>query len=241
MTTSTTYSRHQLLAWTLAGAGLLFGGCVGQGSSQGPEDTTPSVDAGANEPGYDAGRQDGTAADAGAAATYPTGPYGMYEGDILKPITWTGYVDSDSDSDNDPFNEPARTVSVADYFQGLAPDSRIILINSSSGTCAICQEEMPLLVQLDAEYRSRGAHFLTALNKNNEGEPAGTDFAREWGQWFDLGFATVADPDDKLAPFYEENSQPMNMFIDSATMEIIAVHHGFDENYVRQMLDAYVD
>jgi hypothetical protein len=52
---------------------------------------------------------------------------------------------------------------------------------------------------------------------------------------------TVADPVDALVPYYIENAVPMNMLIDTSTMTIVQVLHGYDDATVRQIFDAYAD
>lgn len=176
-----------------------------------------------------------------ATDLYPPGPYGLHEGDVIKPLNWDGWVDSAADPDDDPFNETPTTVLTEAYFQGSDPGARMILINASSGTCSNCQAEMPVVQSLFEEYRSRGVRMITALRADGQDAPADTAFAKEWGQTYGLTFATVADPTDKLKPFYESDAMPMNMYIDASTMTIVEVRHGFDEAYTRQLFDAYVD
>lgn len=172
---------------------------------------------------------------------YPSGPYGTSEGAVIANLSWSGYADTDADSDDDPFNESPTTVSLQDYYVGFDPGARIILVNSSAGWCGSCQDEASSLRQLDASYRSRGARFVTALFEDSSSYPADTNFAKTWGQWYDLTFPVVADPEDKLGPYYEDSTVPMNILIDASDMSIIDIHHGFDYYYTQQILDTYCD
>lgn len=174
-------------------------------------------------------------------AQYPPGPYGTNEGSVIAELSWSGYVDSDADSDNDPFNESPTTISLRDYYVGFDPGARVILLNSSAGWCGACQEEAASLKQLDSSYRSRGARFIMAMFEDTNGSAADTNFAKTWGEWFDLAFPVVADPQDKLGPYYQDSSVPMNILIDASDMTIIDIHHGFDYYYTQQVLNTYCD
>ena len=231
---------------------VLFGaGCVGQidgydpppgeadagpagnpdASPPGPPDATPPgpPDAYVPPPPPDA-----------APPAYPTGPYGYSVGSTIANLSWSGYVDG-ADSDSDPFNESARTFELEEYFVGTDPGARIIIINASAGWCGSCQEEMPELQGLHQSYRARGLRGVSALFEDTNGYAADEAFARTWGDTFNLSFATVADPSDTLAPYYQEDSVPMNLFVDASNMKIVDVFHGFDETHFRQVLDAYAD
>jgi thiol-disulfide isomerase/thioredoxin len=172
---------------------------------------------------------------------YPPGPYGTNEGSVIANLTWTGYIDTDADGDSDPFNESPTTIKLEDFYVGFDPGARIIMINSSAGWCGACQDEAPSLVQLNTSHGPRGARFITALFEDTNSWPADTNFAKTWGEWYDLTFPTVADPDDLLGPYYEDSTVPMNILIDASDMTIIDIHHGFDYYYTKQILDNYCD
>jgi len=179
--------------------------------------------------------------DAPPAVTYPPGPYGNNVGSVIAPLSWQGYVDSDSDSDANPFNEAVTTVSLQDFYKGFDPGARIILINASAGWCSVCQDEASYLVDIDADYHSRGARIITALFQDTSGYSADTDFAKTWGEYFEETFAVVADPNDLMSPYYQEDSVPMNVYIDASTMTIVNIEHGFDDTNTRQIFESYVD
>lgn len=234
---------------------VIFGSsaCVGQADDPGGGSGTETIDAAASgQPDAapspivpDAAQLPPDAAppppDAPPAVTYPDGPYGFTEGQVIAALSWSGYADSDADPDDNPFNEPVTTVSLEDYYQGFDPGARIILINASAGWCSVCQEEAGYLVDIYAEYRSRGARIITALFQDTSGYAADTEFAKAWGEYFELTSAVVADPNDLLAPYYEEDTVPLNIFVDASNMVIVEVHHGFDNWTTRQIFDSYVD
>ena len=216
------------------------GGCVGHPDPyQGGSDS----DAGAHDPGDGApGAVDaGSSPDTAPHVYYPSGPYGNGEGDVIENLGWMGYIDSDIDSDDDPFNEPARMILLEEFFIGQDAHAKVIMINSSAGWCGSCQEEASQLPSLRDQYFAGGARFITAMFEDSSGSPASVGYAKSWGEFFDLDFPTVADPQDDLGPFYQESSVPMNMFIDAETMTIIDIHHGFSGSYARQILDAYAN
>ena len=223
-------------------------GCAGKAPPAGDDDDDdPWADSDAGPRPRDAGP--GGGADGGTPrppdaapmpAAYPAGPYGTRTGRVIENLGFMGYADG-ADSGGDPFDDAPRRVELEEFFQGRDPASRVLLVNSASGWCGACQEEAAALRGIAAQYTARGARFLTALEEDPYGSPADVAFAREWGQQFDLTFATVADPGGTLTDYYVESATPMNMFIDTRTMTIVEVHHGFDPGETRGILDAYVD
>jgi thiol-disulfide isomerase/thioredoxin len=221
-------------------------GCVGQ-----PD---PYTGGGGDPNSHDASAQpdprDGAPGTADAAprppdATpqlyYPSGPYGNDEGDVIANLGWMGYIDSNADSDDDPFNEAEGMIMLEDFFVGNDPTAKVIMINSSAGWCGSCQTEAAALPGLRDQYYASGARFVTAMFEDASGSPSSVGYAKSWGEFFDLNFPTVADPQDLLGAYYQENAVPMNMFVDAETMTIIDIHHGYDGSYARQVLDAYTN
>jgi thiol-disulfide isomerase/thioredoxin len=174
-------------------------------------------------------------------ASYPAPPYGYTEGSVIADLSWTGFVDTAADADLDPFNQAATEVRLADFYVGFDPASRILLVNQSAGWCSSCQEEMPQLADLHADYRDRGGRIVVALWQNDDSSPATLSFVDEWGTYFQLTNPTVADPDDRLGPYFQEDTIPMNLLVDTATMEIVDVIHGYDDDQIRQVFEAYAD
>ena len=163
------------------------------------------------------------------------------EGQVIQDLSWSGFIDSDADADRDPFNEPATEIRLADFYVGFDPGSRILMLNQSAGWCPSCQEEMPFLVDLDADYRDRGGRILVAIWQNDDESPGSVAFVDEWGTYFHLTNPAVADPNDLLGPYFEENTIPMNLLVDTSNMTIIDVRHEYDDDYVRQVFEAYAD
>ncbi len=253
------HSPNRLL--TLPLLALLATGCVGQIDGYDPagdDDDTSDTDASIQPGDPDAGTVIPGTPDAAvtpdppdayvpppppdaAPLAYPAGPYGTSIGSTIANLSWTGYADTDADTDSDPFNESPRTFKLEEYFVGKDAGSRIIVINASAGWCSVCQDEAPSLESFYGSYGSRGLRIVTALFEDDGGSPADTSFAKAWGDYFNLGFPVMADPSDVLSPYYQENSVPMNIFVDASDMTIVDIVHGYDDNYFSQIINSYAD
>ncbi len=216
----------------------VWGGCAAKYEPPADEE----VDGAVAEP--DAAASDVDAApgpDAPPPRAYPAGPYGTATGRVIVNLAWQGFRDTGADADHDPFNEAAHTVSLEDYFVGRDPGSRLLIITSSAGWCAACQEEATHMPGMAAEWSPRGVRFLTAMLEDEAGRPCPIAFAREWGLDFDLTTDVVADPQALLDPYYSSNSIPFNLFIETDGMTIVRKMHGWDDDVAEGIFDAYAD
>ncbi len=180
---------------------------------------------GGNPPGGDGGAPPG---DSDAAVPsdldYPAGPYGIVVGSIVANHTWKGYVDSTADTDEDPFNEPVRDISLADFYVKHDPASRLLVIDQSAGWCVPCQDEAVKMPAAAHMWQPKGIRFLTLMWETVDGNPGTTDYAKVWGNQFHLITPTAADPED-LCKFGFDGI-PSFVVVDTQTMKI--VHAGYD-------------
>jgi hypothetical protein len=177
--------------------------------------------------------------DATPVPVYPSGPYGFGAGDIMANEQWQAFVDGD-DAGNDPFDEAPRTWKLEEYWTGTDPEAKIIMITASAGWCYWCQVEAQGSAEFRAGYAGTGARFITAVFQDESGAPADANYTKLWGQTYDYTAPTLIDTDFILGNYLDVDSMPMNMFVLSPNMEIIAVTVGYDEMAFKNILDYYL-
>ena len=68
-------------------------------------------------------------------------------------------------------------------------------------------------------------------------------FAQQWKDQYNLDYDVVADtgnPEATLS-YFMEGSLPLNMVVHGETMQILFKFEGYEENYLRSMLQASLD
>lgn len=175
-----------------------------------------------------------------APARYVDGPFGNRKGDTMTDLGWDGFMDSDADEDDDPFNEPPRKIQMQNFFQGPRGDmdAKVIMINLSAGWCGPCQQEAQVLSTMVPQYRDRGARFLTLMMEDAQGNPPPVDYAKQWGEQFSLVHATGVDPTSSTWVYRTDDAVPMNILVRASDMVILDVWHGFDQAHLTGLLDA---
>ena len=209
--------------WMLIGLSIALAACSTSVAPEDPGDPDPA-DAGDPPTSIDAGSTTPGEPDAAPSAdpAYPPGPYGTTIGAIAPNTKFQGYIDSDADADSDPFNEPPREISFADFYTGNDPAARLLFIDQSAGWCGPCREEASLLPAVAAEWQHRGIRFLTALVQTESGDPGTIEFARSWGQEFVLTTPVVADPDDLAGAPFGAPAYPFYILIDTKDMKVVS-------------------
>lgn len=172
--------------------------------------------------------------------SYPKGPFGNVRGDVIENLTFTGFIDSDADEDDSPFNEPQHEISLQDFFVNNDPGAKVLLLNSAAGWCGPCVDETRHLVNIYPSYYAQGARFMSAIFEDQNGQPASIQYVQGWGSSFNSPFPNVADPLLKLGPYYKENTVPMTVYVDLTTMEILQVTQGYNPNSITDALDFYL-
>ena len=209
-----------LIALSLALIGCAGGPPGADDDGTGDDDTSPTSDAAPPTETPDAG--------APPARTYPEGPYGQTKGSVIENRKWMGYADTAADPDDDPFNEPPHEISLADFYQGNDPKSRLLVTIESAGWCGPCQEEASHLRQIATPWQPRGIHFLTGMWQNPDGSQGTLEYSKEWGTMFDQNTPIVADPDSLLGSGFGGEGIPFLILIDTKTMKILDFPWGAD-------------
>ena len=155
---------------------------------------------------------------------YPEGPYGEAIGDTIAPLSFI-------DVEGNPFSLASLH---QDYF------NQVILITTSAEWCTACIKEQPKLEELYNTYRDRGLNVVVTMFQDSNFAPADADLAARWRDKYNLSFPVLADPVDPstFSPYYDVNLTPMVMLLDVATMEILYLTQGFDEDQVRVQIEA---
>ncbi len=154
--------------------------------------------------------------------SYPGGPYGTQEGDVIAPhafLTTAG----------EPF-------SLADVFADRG--NELLLITTAAGWCTACIEEQPKLQALHEQYAARGLFVLVAYFEDESFQPASPADADGWRQRFALDPLVVADPDFAFADYYDASLTPLNLIVDVGCMSIVKAITGWDEAVVESIIDA---
>ncbi len=158
-------------------------------------------------------------------SSYPAGPYGLAEGDVLADLTFT--------------NADGTEFSFGDVFA--SEKNRVLLVTTTAGWCTACIEEQPKLKALHGELKGSGLQIVAAMFEDSDFAPATPAQIGDWDARYDLPYPLVLDADFKLGAYYDETLTPMNMIVDVDTMEILKITTGFDEAVVRAVIEANLD
>jgi thiol-disulfide isomerase/thioredoxin len=192
----------------------LFGAC--SSDSSGDDDmSNPDPNPVTPDPGPNMNPPDQNAPD------YPPGPYGTTKGAVISNRSWVGYMDTDADADDDPFNEPPHKISLSDFYRPKHPESRLLVMIQSAGWCGPCQEEASKLPQVAAQWWPRGIRFMTAMWQDEAGMPGSPEYAKVWGTMFHQHTPVVADPDDLAGGEFGGEGIPFFILVDTKTMTIV--------------------
>jgi thiol-disulfide isomerase/thioredoxin len=154
--------------------------------------------------------------------TYPAGPYGTAQGDVVDPtLSWQGYLGGAAQS---------STIPITAFFDcDGSKGINALVIDQAAGWCGACQQEAPANEQLLATtWGQEGVRVLSLIIQDADGNPATVQTAEQWTQSFMITKADVAaDPSFTFAGT-GENGLPENVIVDPRSMTIVAVLNGYD-------------
>ena len=155
---------------------------------------------------------------------YPAGPYGEEIGEVIAPLS---FLDADG-----------REVSLRKTYRNY--HHQLLLITTSAEWCTACIKEQPKLEELYQTYKSRGLSVIVTMFQDGNFEPATPAVATEWRDKYNLSFPVFADPANPstFSPYYDVNLTPMVMLVEVATMRIVYLTQGFDEDQIITQLNA---
>jgi hypothetical protein len=163
-------------------------------------------------------------------APYPTGPYGRDVGATIQNLSFLGWRDAKA-AGYDP--SKLEVVSLSDFYDPTGSKGiRLLALNSAAVWCGVCREEYKQLKRdgIYAKYRPKGVEMLGVLFEDNNYDPAKPSDLKVWGgpTAHDVPFPLVIDPGFKTGAYFSSDATPMNMLIDTRTMEILDVAMGYD-------------
>lgn len=152
--------------------------------------------------------------------TYPTSGFGTSVGDAIDPSTsWTGFA---------PGSSGASTLSASSFLDcdGNAGRNALLIIHSTSW-CTSCQQEAANLEQKMTEgWAAAGVVVVEVLIENASGDPATTQTAKSWKDYFGIDSAWVAaDPEFQLMS-QAADAYPYEVLVDPRTMKIVETQAG---------------
>lgn len=184
-------------------------------------DTTNSIDQGVGSiPDADSVVED--VGEGSALGTYPEGPYGVNEGEVLQDLS---------------FQLPeGGEISLSDIRN--MEGAKLLMVSTSAGWCTACIEEQPKLQSFYETYGPQGLQVMVSLFQDQNYSPATRALAKQWQVQYNLDIMIVADPDFVWDAYYDSSLTPMNMIVRLEDMTILYLKTGFDESTVEAIIKA---
>lgn len=176
-----------------------------------------------------------------AAVTYPAGPYGVTKGSVITNFVLSGFVDPSVNADpaalvpitlGDFYNPTGDEVYPAGSVHGEGkPKPKALLIDIGAVWCTPCQYEAKVILpKLYEQYKPLGAEFLFDLADGaTNGVAATPKELVTWVTKYKSHFPCALDPDRKLGASFNTDSFPVNMVVDTRTMQIADIIPGIPD------------
>jgi len=107
---------------------------------------------------------------------------------------------------------------------------RIVLVNFWASWCGPCRKEMPLLEQLNRQYRTKG---VTLMGVNVEPDSAA---ATDWLKATPVSFPILFDVDSKVSKLYQVEGMPNTVILDRKG-NVRYIHRGYSAGAESEYLD----
>lgn len=178
--------------------------------------------------------------DAGGSnsSSYPAGPYLADVGATLENFAFTGFRDPRAASyDRARFER----VAMDDYYDPEGLHHELLLLNTAAVWCQACRVEHRSLPERHEEFRPRGLVIVSALFQDAASNPAAADDLLVWTRQFETNFPMVLDPEFQLGRYASAETAPLNLIVDTRTMQILERFIGDQEAvlwpYIERELD----
>ena len=112
-----------------------------------------------------------------------------------------------------------------DSFRG-----KIVLVNFWASWCGPCRKEMPILEQLNRQYRNKG---VALLGVNVEPDSAA---ATDWLKATPVSFPILFDVDSKVSKLYQVEGMPNTVILDRKG-NVRYIHRGYQPGAENEYLD----
>jgi hypothetical protein len=169
---------------------------------------------------------------------YPSGPYGVSQQQIISDYSFVGFAHPQEAADPNAM----QTISLSDFFnpdgQGVfpagspygegTPKPKALLIDIGAVWCSPCQYEAKTILPPEyLKFHPQGAEFLFVLADGPMGGvPAQPSELVNWVKKYKTVYPSVLDPERKLGSVFKADAYPVNILIDTRTMEIVQVFAG---------------
>ena len=107
---------------------------------------------------------------------------------------------------------------------------QIVLVNFWASWCGPCRKEMPILEQLNRQYRNKG---VALLGVNVEPDSAA---ATDWLKATPVSFPILFDVDSKVSKLYQVEGMPNTVILDK-TGKVRYIHRGYSPGAENEYLD----
>ena len=107
---------------------------------------------------------------------------------------------------------------------------QIVLLNFWASWCGPCRQEMPILEQLNRQYRAKG---VTLVGVNVEPDSAA---AVNWLKATPVTFPILFDTDSKVSKLYEVQGMPNTVILDRKGV-VRYIHRGYNAGAENEYLD----
>ena len=191
--------------------------------------------------------------DAGRAAcgvnVYPCDGHGVQEGDVATNFEFMGYADPREHCD--PHEGKAldldsrQKIAFGDFYVPRTDCEsgrrELLWVMVSAGWCGPCAKEVEAAQK---EYASgavdpRIAIINIVFETSKPGERVTDAFLRKWINAFELTMPTVMDPLFQMGKYFNRESTPFNMLVETRTMRIIHRQTGADPTTLRNKIEGF--
>jgi thiol-disulfide isomerase/thioredoxin len=107
---------------------------------------------------------------------------------------------------------------------------QIVLVNFWASWCGPCRKEMPILEQLNRQYRTKG---VTLVGVNVEPDTAA---AVDWLKATPVSFPILFDVDSKVSKLYQVEGMPNTVILDR-TGRVRYIHRGYSPGAENEYLN----
>ena len=107
---------------------------------------------------------------------------------------------------------------------------QIVLVNFWASWCGPCRKEMPILEQLNRQYRNKG---VTLVGVNVEPDSAA---ATDWLKATPVSFPILFDVDSKVSKLYQVEGMPNTVILDRKG-NVRYIHRGYSAGAENEYLD----
>lgn len=163
---------------------------------------------------------------------YPSGPYGVAVGDVLKDDSFFGYKNAEVSESGD-----LEAFSLGDFYDPSGEKGvELLYISISAVWCPPCQQEakaLPSMIESLAQDGLKVAFFQDLYDGPTPGTSATQRDLEKWLKKYKLPFPVVVDPKGKMNAYFDRNSIPYSIVVDAKTMKILGTDAGFDTRKVK--------